>query len=422
MTRVTDQEVSKERLTTSHHDFNKLWAAESISLFGSAITELALPLAAITVLNASALQMGLLRMFGEAPFLLFSLLAGVWLDRMRGRPVLISADVIRAILLLSIPIATLFHMLTLTQLYIVIFGVGTLTVVFEIAHYSYVPSVVSRARLVEGNSKLQISHSVADSGGPGIAGVLTQLISAPFAILIDAASYLISAFLISAIRTSEPAQNAVPGTISLWHEISEGLRALLSHRLLRVIIVSSVPSAIFGTAVVSIYVLYLARDLGLTPAVIGLILAIGGGAAVTGALLAKRVASYVGVGNVIIIGWLLEGLARLLIPFAAGTRVIFILLLAQILMGLSGTIANIHQWTFRQNIIPDHLLARVTASHRFLVYGAAAIGALLGGILGNMFGLRLALIICGTGALLGPVYALGSPLRHLREQPSSSVY
>jgi Na+/melibiose symporter-like transporter len=421
MTQLRDEETTKERLTTSHHDFNKLWAAESISLFGSAITELALPLAAITVLNASALQMGLLRMFGEAPFLLFSLLAGVWLDRMRRRPVLISADVTRAILLLSIPIATLFHLLTLIQLYMVIFGVGTLTVVFEIAHYSYVPSVVSRARLVEGNSKLQISHSVADAGGPGIAGVLTQLISAPFAILVDAASYLISALFISAIHTPEPAQCAVPAAISLRQQISEGLRALFRHPLLRVIIVSSVLSAIFGTGVVSIYVLYLARDLGLTPSVIGLIMGIGGGAAVAGALLAKRVAAYIGVGNAIIIGWLLEGMARLLIPFAVGTGVILILLLAQILMGVSGTVANIHQWTFRQNIIPDHLLARVTASHRFLVYGAAAIGALLGGILGNMLGLRMALIICATGALLGPVYALSSPLGRLREQPSSSV-
>jgi predicted MFS family arabinose efflux permease len=280
---------------------------------------------------------------------------------------------------------------------------------------------VSRARLVEGNSKLQISHSVADSGGPGIAGVLTQLISAPFAILVDAASYLISALFISAIHTPEPAQRAVPAAISLRQEISEGLRALFRHPLLRVIIISSVLSALFGTGVVSIYVLYLARDLALTPSVIGLIMAIGGGAAVAGALLAKRVAGYIGVGNAIIIGWLLEGMARLLIPFAVGTGVILILLLAQILIGVSGTVANIHQWTFRQNIIPDHLLARVTASQRFLVYGAAAIGALLGGILGNMLGLRMALIICAAGALLGPLYALGSPLRRLREQPSGSV-
>jgi MFS family permease len=398
-----------------------LWGAQSISLFGSEITALALPLTAVTLLNASALQMGLIGMFGQAPFLLLSLFAGVWLDRVRRRPVLVGADIGRAIMLLSIPLAAFIGVLTLPQLYIVVFAVGALNVVFEIAHYAYVPSLVPRAQLVEGNSKLQVSYSVAESGGPGVAGLLAQVISAPFAVLVDAVSYLASALLLGAIRTPEPAQRQVQRATPVWRAAAEGLRAMLVHPLLRVIIVASVLTQVFAVGVLSIYVLYATRDLRLTPSIIGLIFAIGGGAAIPGALLAERVAGHIGVGSAIIGGWLLEGLARLLIPLAAGPVAVFILMAAQALMGATGTIANIHQWTLRQNVFPDRLQARVTASHRFIVYGASAIGALLGGVLATWLGLHTALVVCAVGALLGPLYALFSPLRGLQEQPSDTV-
>jgi len=404
-----------------HGDFLKLWGAQSISLFGSEITTLALPLTAITLLNASALQMGLLGMFGQAPFLLLSLFAGVWLERVRRRPVLVGADVGRAILLLSIPVAAFTGVLTLPQLYIVAFAVGMLSVVFEIAHFAYVPSLVPRPQLVEGNSRLQVSYSVAESGGPAVAGLLAQVISAPFAVLVDAVSYLVSALLLGAIRTPEPAQRPLPRAAPVWRAAAEGLRALLGHPLLRAIIVASVLSQVFAAGVLPIYVLYATRDLQLTPAVIGLIFASGGGAAVTGALLAERVAGRIGVGNAIVGGWLLEGLARLLIPLAAGPASVFILMMARVFMGATGTVANIHQWSLRQNIIPDSLQARVTASHRFFVYGASAIGALLGGVLATFLGLHTALVVCAVGALLGPLYAFLSPLRGVQEQPSDAV-
>jgi predicted MFS family arabinose efflux permease len=207
----------------------------------------------------------------------------------------------------------------------------------------------------------------------------------------------------------------------VWRAAAEGLRALLGHPLLRAIIVASVLSQVFAAGVLPIYVLYATRDLQLTPAVIGLIFASGGGAAVTGALLAERVAGRIGVGNAIVGGWLLEGLARLLIPLAAGPASVFILMMAQVFMGATGTVANIHQWSLRQNIIPDSLQARVTASHRFFVYGASAIGALLGGVLATFLGLHTALVVCAVGALLGPLYAFLSPLRGVQEQPSDAV-
>jgi MFS family permease len=422
MAQATDAGVAEAQSTLwRHHDFLKLWGAESVSLFGSEITTLALPLTAVTLLNASALQMGLLNMFGKAPFLLLSLFAGVWIDRVRRRPVLISADIARAILLVSIPLAAYLDVLTLPQMYIVVFGVGALTVMFEIAHYAYVPSLVPRAQLVEGNSKLQVSHSVAEAGGPGVAGLLVQVVSAPFAVLADAVSFVVSALLLNALRTPEPAPWPMLRAIPLWRAAVEGLRTLLDHPLLRVIIVASVLSEVFAAAVVSIYVLYATRDLQLPPAIIGLIFAIGGGAAVPGALLAGRVARRVGVGYAIIGGWLLEGLARLLIPLAEGPAAVVMLMLAQVLMGATGTVANIHQWTLRQNVIADSLQARVTASHRFIVYGASALGALLGGVLGTWLGLRTALVVCAVGALFGPLYALRSPLRGVQEQPSDTV-
>jgi predicted MFS family arabinose efflux permease len=408
---------TKDKKTAQRdRDFIKIWIAETISLFGSQITGLALPLVAVTVLNATAFQMGLLRMFGQVPFPMFSLLAGVWLDRIRRRPVLIVADFLRAILLLSIPVAAVLNQLTLLQLYIVIFGVGTLSVAFEVAHFSYVPTLMPRELLVESNSKLQVSYSVAELGGPGIAGLLTQFISAPFAVLANVVSYVFSGLLLRTVRTPEVLQPLSQSKTSVWRDISEGMRALMGHKMLRAIIISSILSVTFGAALMSIYVLYLTVELDFSPATIGFIFAAGGSAAVIGAVLAKLAATRLGLGPAIISGWFINGFARLLIPLAAGPGAIYMMLSAQIFIGGAGTIANIHQWTYRQQVIPDRLLARVTASQRFLVYGSSAVGSLLGGVLGTWLGLNTTLWVCAILGLMGPIYALFSPLRTLHHQ------
>jgi MFS family permease len=399
-----------------NQDFLKIWAAQSVALFGSEITTLALPLTAVVVLNASAFQMGVLQACNQLPFLLFSLLAGVWIDRIRRRPVLIYADLGRALLLLSIPFTAMLHMLGLPQLYTVAFGIGVLTVGFEIAHLAYVPSLLPRTQLLEGNSKIQTSHSVAESGGPGVAGVLIQAVSAPFAILGNAAAFLLSAVLLSQIRTAEPRPQQAAQSIPLRQAINEGLQALLTHPLLRVIIVSSVLSEFFLSALLAMYVLYASQELHLNAVTIGIVFAIGGVAAVPSAFLAQWSADRWGIGRTIVGGWLIAGLARLFIPLAAGPAAIAMLIGAQIFSSGAGAIANIHQWTFRQRETPDHLLGRVTASHRFLVYGAGSLGALLGGGLGAILGLRTTLAICAIGALIGPCYALCSQLRHLHTQ------
>jgi MFS family permease len=402
-----------------HADFKRLWAAQSASLVGSEITALALPLIAVALLDATAVQMGLLVAAGTAPFLLCSLPAGVWVDRHRRRPLLIAADVVRAALLLSIPLAAWLDILRIEQLYLVTFVAGVLSVFFEVAHYAYVPALVGRARVVEANSKLQISYSAAESGGPGMAGLLAQAASAPFAVLVDALSYVASAVLLRRIDTVEPPIER-PAARSVLQDVVDGLRALLGHRLLRPIVLGAITDSVFSKAIAALFVLYATRELVVSPLMLGLIFAAGGAGAIPGALLSAPVARRFGVGPTIIGVWFLNAATLLAIPLAAGPLSVPILAAGALLGGIAGTIVNVQQWSLRQIVTPDVLQGRVTASHRFLVYGAFPLGALLGGALGTAIGLRPAIALCALGALAAPLWVACSPLRHLREQPASS--
>ena len=399
-------------------DFRRLWGALSVSLLGTQVTALALPLIAAVMLDASPLQMGLLVAAGQFPFLLVSLPAGVWADHVRRRPLLVGTDLGSALLLLSVPLAAALGRLHFPHLCLVAFGVGALGVVGEVAHYAYTPSLLGRERLVEGNSRFQISHSAAAAAGPGLAGLLIQLLTAPVAVLLDAASFLLSALLVGTIARPEPPpqpDRAVP----VRQSIATGLQALLGHRLLRPIVLASATASVCQNAVVALFLLYATRDLGLDAVTIGFVFAVGGGFAIPGALLAPRVARRFGVGTAIIGGWILAALAGLLVPLAAGPplAVIAVLAASKALDGATETVANIYQWTLRQIVTPDGLQARVTASHRFVVYGAGAFGALLGGGLGSVIGLRPALFVFALGVLLAPLWAVFSPVRRLREQP-----
>jgi MFS family permease len=407
------------RKATRWGDFGRLWAALSVSLMGTEITALALPLLAALTLGASALEMGILAAAGQVPFLLFSLPAGAWIDRLPRRPVLIASDVASSLLLLSVPLAVPFGGPNFPHLVVVAFGVGTMTVVSEVAHYAYVPSLVGRERLTESNSRLQVSYSAAAAAGPGLAGALVQLLSAPVAVLADAMSFLISAALLRSIRRPEPPPVRSDAGLPMRRSIADGMRKLLGHPLLRAIIVASVPITFFTSGFLALYVLYATRELGLGPATIGLIFAAGGVGAISGAMLARRAAAHFGVGPAIIGGWVLAAAGALLVPLAVGPTVVVVVILAlsKSFEGVTDTVANIHQWSLRQVVTPDHLAGRVTAGHRFAVYGAGAAGALVGGALGTALGLRPALFLCAVGALLSPLLAVFSPLRRLREQP-----
>jgi MFS family permease len=403
-----------------HADFRRLWAAQSASLFGSEITALALPLMAVLALHVSPLQMGLLAAAGTAPFLLCSLLAGVWVDRRQRRSVLIATDIARAGLLLSIPLTTWLGIVRIEQLYAVTFFAGVLGVFFEVAHYAYVPSLVGRETVVEANSKLQISYSAAEAGGPGVAGLLVQFISAPGAIAIDAVSFLVSAVLLRRIETPEPPVDSQPSR-GVRHDVEAGLQALLGHQLLRPIVLASITDSIFLKGIAAIFVLYATRELEFSPVTLGVILAVGGIGAIPGALLSAPAAHRFGVGPTIIGGWLIGATTWLLIPLATGPLAAPVLAVSMLLVGVAGTIVNVQQWSLRQLVTPDELQGRVTASHRFLVYGAYPLGALLGGWLGAELGLRPAIAVCALGALTAPLWVAFSPLRRLREQPTAAT-
>jgi MFS family permease len=296
-------------------DFERLWAALSVSLMGTEITALALPLLAALTLGASALEMGILAAAGQVPFLLFSLPAGAWIDRLPRRPVLIATDVASSLLLVSVPLAVPFGGPNFPHLVVVAFGVGTMTVVSEVAHYAYVPSLVGRERLTESNSRLQVSYSAAAAAGPGLAGALVQLLSAPVAVLADAVSFLISAALLRSIRRPEPPPDRSDARLPMRRSIADGMRRLLGQPLLRAIIVASVPITFFTSGFLALYVLYASRELGLAPATIGLIFAAGGVGAISGAMLARRAAERFGVGPAIIGGWVLAAAGALLVPW-----------------------------------------------------------------------------------------------------------
>lgn len=403
-----------------HPDFLRLWGAESMSLFGSEITVLAFPLLAINLLDASVAQIGYLVAAETAPFFFCSLLAGVWVDRQPRRPILIVADIVRAGLLLSVPVAAWLGVLRIEQMYAVAFITGTLLVFFEIAHYAYVPALVGREQVVEANSKLQISHSAAEAGGPGVAGLLIQAVSIPVALVIDAVSFMISAILLRNIRTPEPPiERADPiSARAIRQDVMAGMRMLLGHHLLRPIVLASIGATVFLQAITTLYIVYATRDLDISPFVLGLIFTAGGVGSIPGALLSTPVARRFGVGPAIVGGWFVYATTWLLVPLVTGWYAPAILAFGMLLGGVTLTIYNIQQWSLRQLVTPDELQGRVTASHRFLVYGAKPFGALLGGALGATIGLRPAITLCALAGLAAPLWLAFSPLRHLREQPT----
>lgn len=269
--------MESERVTHlwSNRDFIKLWTGQTVSKFGTHITGAAMAATAVLVLGATPAQMGLLGAFEGLPVLLISLLAGVWVDRLRRKPILIAADLGRAVILLSIPLAALFGLLGMGQLYVVAGLVGVLSVLYNVADQSFLPAVVKREQLIEANARLGASESLAEVAGPSLAGVLVQWLSAPYAILIDAVSYFFSAGCLGFIRTIEPAP-LQPEKPHIWREMLEGLNAAASDRVLRALMGATATHRFFGNFIGTIYWLFLVRDLGLTPAFVGLSIGLAG--------------------------------------------------------------------------------------------------------------------------------------------------
>lgn len=403
-----------------HGNFLKLWVGQTISVFGSSITGLAIPLTAAIALRATPLEMGILGAAGTAPFLLIGLFAGAWVDRMRRRPILIYSDIGRALLLAIIPLAALLGLLRMELLYVIEFLVGVMTVFFEVAYQAFLPALISREHLVEGNSKMEISRSTAQIAGPGLAGLLIQAVTAPVAIIVDALSFLVSAVSLALIRTPEPAPAAKAEHASIWSDIGEGLKLVLGNPLLRPIVACTATTNLCSGMWSAVLVLFATNTLGLSPAQQGLIFSLGAPGTLLGALVAGRVAKRLGLGQTIIGSALLGGLGGMLLPLAgmlpaAGTA---LMVASQLVVGAGFVIYNINQVSLRQAITPDRLLGRMNASIRFIVWGILPIGALIGGVLGQRLGIFPTLVISSLGQLLAFLWVLCSPVRSLREQPA----
>jgi hypothetical protein len=402
--------------------FRRFWIGESISLLGTQVTALALPLTAVVLLDASPEQMGVLTAVGLVPFLLVGLPAGVWVDRFSRRRLLVAGDLIDAATIAAVPLAAAAHLLAMPVLYAVEFVVGLVDVVVTVAWQAFIPSLVGRPRLVEANARLEASSSLASIAGPGLGGILVQVLTAPIALVVDAASYLASGLLVGSIRVAEPALPAAADRPSARSQIGEGLRLVISSPPLRTLMTGGAIHNFFSRMIDALFVLYAVDVLRLSPAEIGLAFAAAGPGSLLAATAVARLGRTLGIGTTIWSMQVLTGMARLLIPLAAGIPGSGLVALAasNFLLGFARTAFNVTQVSLRVGITADHLQGRMNATMRFVMWSVTPFGALAGGLLAGTLGLTGTLWLAGFGVLAGFVPFLAPALRTVRELPPSS--
>ena len=402
-----------------HRDFRLLWGGETVSELGSQVSLLAIPLLAVATLHATTLEMGFLVAASTAAFLIIGLPAGVWVDRMRKRRVMIAADLGRMLALGSVPIAYAVGGLTLAQLFVVTLASGILTVFFDVAYQSCLPSLVGREHLVEGNAKLTGSAQVAAVAGPSVAGGLVQTIGSSAAVAVDAVSFVVSALAVGAIRMPEP-KPPVPegGHPRLVHGIAEGLRFVFGNALLRAIAATTATANLFGGISAAVEIVFLVRQVHASPGVIGLLFTMGGIGGVLGAFAAGPIARRFGGARATIVG-IAFSIGALLIPLTMSGAGLLSFGFGMLLVGFSAVVYNVNQVSFRQRLCPDRLLGRMNASMRFVVWGVLPIGAVIGGVLGAVLGLRTTLWVGALGQALAGIWLITSPMRCLRDFPDA---
>jgi predicted MFS family arabinose efflux permease len=396
-----------------------LFGADTITQLGTHVGRIALPLVAVLALNASPFETGLLIAAQTAAFLLIGLPAGAWVDRLPRRPILITSDLARAALFASVPIAWWLDALTLPHLYGVALGSGLATVFFDVAYQSYLPSLVDRDQLVDGNAKLEIIHSGAEVGGRGVGGWLVQLLGAPVAVLIDAVSFLGSALLLWRIDAVESIPDRAERR-SLLKEIGEGLRFVLSHRILRMITACTAVSN-FGSGIVgAVELIFLTRIVGLSPGVIGMLFAVAGIGGLVGATLIRPLNGWIGSARIIWVITIVTTPFALLTPFTAQGWGILFYAVSGFVITLGAVVYNVAQLSFRQAITPERMLGRMNASVRCIVWGALPLGGIVGGVLGEWVSVTTALWIGLAGGLVSVIPLLLSPLRTMRDLPTAN--
>lgn len=433
--------LEKSGTLWQNRNFLKLWTSETISQFGSQFTGLALPFTAVIILHSTPLEQGILQFAGSVPWLLFGLFVGVWVDRHHKKRIMVSSNVLRGSLLALIPISAFLGVITqlgLPFLYLIAFLVGLLQVFFDVTYQSYLPSIVRRDQLVEGNRNLQSSASTAQMVGPATAGFVIRIITAPIAIAIDASSFFASAFTLGRIDHEEVIEDKTVKP-SVGADIREGLHVVLNDSRLRMIAGSTGSSNFFSTALGTLFPLFLIEQspaglgvsVDLATATAGIIFSVASVGALVGVAISAQAARKVGVGPAIIGSMLIAGLGGVpyylsgsLMAFPlftlAGLNVnwsMLSIMAGQFISFIGVVVYNVNQVSLRQAIVPLKLQGRMNATMRFLVWGTIPLGALAGGLLGTFLGLRTAVGIAVLGGSLSFLWVLFSPVRSLKTIP-----
>jgi len=417
---VAQAPPGRPRSLWRHHDFRQLWVGDTISQVGTQLSQLALPVLAVTVLHAGPREMGLLTAFETLAFLVVGLPAGAWVDRWHKKRVLMTGDVVRALAFGSLPLAWALGHLTLAQLYVVALVAGLATVFFDVAYQSYLPAIVDGDQMVDGNAKLQASQSVAQVAGPALGGALLRVVAAPALVAADAVSFALSAFFVRRIRHAEtppPRESRRP----LRTEIAEGLSFVVRHPLLVRITACTSISNFASSAIQALFVLYALETLDLDTSTIGLVFSLAAVGGLVGAVVTSRVVKVVGEGRTIPVSAVLGGLAGFSTPLAAlapgRLGATTMLAAGWLVIWLTVVVYNVTQVSFRQRLCPPALLGRMNASVRFIVWGSMPLGGLAGGFLGHAIGVVPTLWVAAFVQLGAALPVLLSPLIRMRDLP-----
>lgn len=396
-----------------HRDFTKFWAGQTVSVFGSMLTRVALPLTALLALDSSPLEQGFLQAVEAGPVLVAGLFAGVWVDRLRRRPVMMAADLARAAVLFSIPLAAFAGKLTMLQLYAVAATAALFTTFFDAAYPAYLPALVGRDCVAEGNAKLSASASLAEMGGFTAAGVLVQLFSGPVAVLADAATFVVSALSLAWIRAPESPPELRERREGVMAEAGEGLGVVWRDPTLRALVACSTTISLAGGAFGAMYMIFAVRDLGLSPAAAGAIAACGGFGSFAGSVLAEPALRRFGPKATLTLGFGLGGAFQLLVPIAHGPALLagLYLVAAQVIGDGLMTTAFVNEVSLRQSLVSDRLLGRVSSTANVLRAVAMPVGALAGGVVGQLVSPRGALTAAALGFSLASLWVAAAPIR-----------
>ena len=399
----------------------RLWAAQTVSSFGARITREGLALASVLTIDAKPLQLGILAALITGPSIVVGFFAGGFIDRSSKRHIMISADLLRTAVLMTVPIAAWLHLLAMEQLYVVGALMGGIGLLFDIADHAFLPHLIAREQLIEGNTKLSMTESLAEVGGPALAGILIQTLTAPFAIAINAATYLVSAIFLGTITAQEQPAERPKRRPTLLSDLATGYEVMRGSPLLRPLFAMAILSPLFGGSFSALYVIYAIKVLGLTPALMGMTVGVGGIGSLLGTAMSPWLVRRFGIGPAIVIGLAGSAVSAIFVPLASGPLWLKLtcLMIAQLAGDSLAVAALIPAASLRQSIIPRDKLGRTAALFSVGAGVVAVIGTLIGGALGGWLGVRATLFIAASGFYLTPLVIIFSPLRTLREIPNA---